>query len=40
METRNAVLPAELLTSLPSVVNLPQNETRLGHRVPAATTPT
>jgi iron complex outermembrane receptor protein len=30
METRNAVLPAELLTSLPSVVNLPQNETRLG----------
>jgi outer membrane receptor protein involved in Fe transport len=30
METRNAVLPSELLTSLPSVVSLPQNETRLG----------
>lgn len=30
MEARNAVLPAELLTSLPSVVNLPENETRLG----------
>ena len=30
METRNAVLPAELLTSLPSVVSLPQNESRLG----------
>jgi iron complex outermembrane recepter protein len=30
METRNAVLPADLLTSLPSVVNLPQNESRLG----------
>jgi len=30
MEVRNAVLPADLLTSLPSVVNLPENETRLG----------
>lgn len=30
MEARNAVLPVELLTSLPSVVNLPENETRLG----------
>src|SRR5262245_53536595 len=30
METRNAALPADLLTSLPSVVNLPQNESRLG----------
>lgn len=30
MEARNAVLPSELLTSLPSVVNLPENETRLG----------
>ena len=30
MEARNAVLPADLLTSLPSVVNLPENETRLG----------
>ena len=30
METRNAVLPADLLTSLPSVVSLPQNESRLG----------
>ena len=30
MEARNAVLPADLLTSLPSVVSLPQNETRLG----------
>ncbi|HEY0965990.1 MAG TPA: TonB-dependent receptor [Opitutaceae bacterium] len=30
METRNAVLPVDLLTSLTSVVNLPENETRLG----------
>ena len=30
METRNAALPADLLTSLPSVVSLPQNESRLG----------
>ena len=30
METRNALLPVDLLTSLPSVVNLPENETRLG----------
>ncbi len=30
MEVRDAVLPADLLTSLPSVVSLPQNETRLG----------
>ncbi len=30
METRNAVLPADLLTALPSVVSLPQNESRLG----------
>ena len=30
MEVRNAVLPVDLLTSLPSVVNLPENETRLG----------
>lgn len=30
MEVRGAVLPVDLLTSLPSVVNLPQNETRLG----------
>ncbi len=30
MEVRDAVLPADLLTSLPSVVNLPENETRLG----------
>ncbi|MBE7539213.1 MAG: TonB-dependent receptor [Opitutaceae bacterium] len=30
MEARNAVLPADLLVSLPSVVNLPENETRLG----------
>lgn len=30
MEIRNASLPVELLTSLPSVVNLPENETRLG----------
>lgn len=30
IETRNAILPVDLLTSLPSVVNLPENETRLG----------
>lgn len=30
IEVRNATLPADLLTSLPSVVNLPENETRLG----------
>ena len=30
MEVRGALLPVDLLTSLPSVVNLPQNETRLG----------
>ncbi len=30
MEVRSAVLPVDLLTSLPSVVNLPENETRLG----------
>jgi outer membrane receptor protein involved in Fe transport len=30
MEVRSALLPSELLTSLPSVVNLPENETRLG----------
>src|SRR5690606_37354894 len=30
MEVRGALLPVELLTSLPSVVNLPENETRLG----------
>jgi len=30
METRNAALPVDLLTSLTSVVNLPENETRLG----------
>ncbi|HBN14472.1 MAG TPA: hypothetical protein DD407_05480 [Pseudohongiella sp.] len=30
MEVRAAVLPVDLLTSLPSVVNLPENETRLG----------
>jgi iron complex outermembrane receptor protein len=30
IEVRNALLPADLLTSLPSVVNLPENETRLG----------
>jgi len=30
MEVRGALLPADLLTSLPSVVNLPENETRLG----------
>jgi len=30
MAARNALLPVDLLTSLPSVVNLPENETRLG----------
>ena len=30
MEVRNPLLPADMLTSLPSVVNLPENETRLG----------
>lgn len=30
MEVRDALLPADLLIALPSVVNLPQNETRLG----------
>jgi len=30
IETRNALLPVDLLTTLPSVVNLPENETRLG----------
>ncbi len=30
IEVRNALLPADLLVSLPSVVNLPENETRLG----------
>ncbi len=30
MEVRDALLPVDLLTSLPSVTNLPQNETRLG----------
>ena len=30
IEVRNALLPADLLTSLPSVVNLPENESRLG----------
>lgn len=30
MELRNPVLPVDLLTSLPSVVSLPENETRLG----------
>jgi outer membrane receptor protein involved in Fe transport len=30
IEVRAALLPVELLTSLPSVVNLPENETRLG----------
>ncbi|MGC4029201.1 MAG: TonB-dependent receptor [Steroidobacteraceae bacterium] len=30
MQARNAVLPVDLLTSLPSVVSLPENETRLG----------
>src|SRR5690606_19743670 len=30
MEVRGALMPVDLLTSLPSVVNLPENETRLG----------
>ncbi|MDP1930804.1 MAG: TonB-dependent receptor [Gammaproteobacteria bacterium] len=30
MELRSALLPVDLLTSLPSVVNLPENESRLG----------
>lgn len=30
LEARGAVLPVDLLTSLPSVTNLPENETRLG----------
>ena len=30
MEVRGALLPVDLLSSLPSVVNLPENETRLG----------
>lgn len=30
IDVRNANLPVELLTSLPYIVNLPQNETRLG----------
>jgi iron complex outermembrane receptor protein len=30
MEVRDAVLPVDLLIALPSVVNLPENETRLG----------
>ncbi len=30
IELRGAILPSELLTSLPSVTNLPENETRLG----------
>jgi outer membrane receptor protein involved in Fe transport len=30
IDVRNAVVPVDLLTSLPSVVNLPENETRLG----------
>lgn len=30
IEVRNALLPSDMLTSLPSVVNLPENETRLG----------
>ncbi len=30
IEVRNPLLPADMLTSLPSVVNLPENETRLG----------
>lgn len=30
IEVRNAFQPVDLLTSLPSVVNLPENETRLG----------
>ena len=30
MSARQALLPVDMLTSLPSVVNLPENETRLG----------
>ncbi|MEY3609479.1 MAG: Vitamin transporter BtuB precursor, partial [Verrucomicrobiota bacterium] len=30
MEVRGGLLPVDLLTALPSVVNLPENETRLG----------
>ncbi len=30
MDVRGGLLPVDLLTSLPSVVNLPENETRLG----------
>ena len=30
MTARQALLPVDMLTSLPSVVNLPENETRLG----------
>ena len=30
MAARQALLPVDMLTSLPSVVNLPENETRLG----------
>jgi iron complex outermembrane recepter protein len=30
IEVRNALVPVDLLTSIPSVVNLPENETRLG----------
>ena len=30
MTARNALLPVDMLTTLPSVVNLPENETRLG----------
>jgi outer membrane receptor protein involved in Fe transport len=30
IETRGGLLPSDLLTSLPSVANLPENETRLG----------
>ena len=30
IDVRSALLPVDLLTSLPSVVNLPENETRLG----------
>src|SRR6185503_15367215 len=30
MTVRQALLPVDMLTSLPSVVNLPENETRLG----------
>ncbi|MEI6466799.1 MAG: TonB-dependent receptor plug domain-containing protein, partial [Verrucomicrobiota bacterium] len=30
IEARGAIMPVDLLTSLPSVVNLPENETRLG----------